>query len=125
MARNAGTVASDLGSCEICGSHNVRQIRTGRRPGHIRIDGHAVLFMRLYLDRCADCSHIVLSGKVRIGKFPKAYLPRTEPVQATAVVVQSAVVAPPAPIGPQIASKRKNTQVSGAQVKPFKSETKS
>jgi hypothetical protein len=74
MARNPG--ASDLGPCEACGSVNVVQIRTSRRNVEIAVgNGIRLQFKRLYLDRCEDCRHVVMSGKTPLGAFAKNYLP--------------------------------------------------
>lgn len=74
MARNPG--ASDLGPCEKCGSINVIQIRTSRRNVEIGVgNGIRLKFKRLYLDRCEECRHVVMSGKTSLGAFTKSYLP--------------------------------------------------
>ncbi len=41
----------------------------------MRVNGVAVQFSRLFLERCADCGQIMLYGKTCLGPFHKAYIP--------------------------------------------------
>ncbi len=75
MARTPGP-ESDLGPCEACGSRNVTQIRTARRNVDVALgNGIHIRARRLYLDRCGDCRHVVMSAKTSLGAFGKHYLP--------------------------------------------------
>lgn len=70
---------NDASPCEACGSPNVFQIRTAKRNVEMTMDnGIRIHFRRLYLDRCEDCKHVVMSGKTCLGSFAKNYLPVME-----------------------------------------------